>query len=38
MGTVGGLLDSEGGLKSRDLSWEVWLLIGIQLNFMAIPT
>ena len=48
MGTVKGLLDSliaEGGVKSRDLCWEPWLLklgglgvIGIQLNFMAIPT
>ena len=48
MGTGKGLLDSliaKGGVKSRDLSWEVWLLklgglgmIGMQLNFMAIPT
>ena len=48
MGTGKGLLDSliaEGGVKSRDLSWEAWLLklgglgvTGMQLNFMAIPT
>ena len=48
MGTGKGLRDSliaEGGVKSRDLSWEAWLLklgglgvIGMQLNFMAIPT
>ena len=53
MGTGKGLLDSliaEGGVKSRDLSWVIyiwaWLLklggcigvIGMQLNFMAIPT
>ena len=38
-----GSLTAEGGVKSRDLSWEVWLLklgglgvIGMQLNFMAI--
>ena len=38
-------LIAEGGVKSRDLSWEAWLLklgglgvIGMQLNFMAIPT
>ena len=46
MGTGKGLLDSliaEGGVKSRDLSWEAWLLklgglgmIGMELNFMAI--
>ena len=48
MGTGKGLLDSlnaEAVVKSRDLSWVVWLLtlgglevIGMQLNFMAIPS
>ena len=48
MGMSKGLLDSliaEGGVKSRDSSWEGWLLklggvgvIEMQLNFMAIPT
>ena len=51
MGTSKGLLDSliaEGGVKSRDLSWVIYIgviieirrvgVIGMQLNFMAIPT
>ena len=43
MGMGKGLLHSliaEGGVKSRDLSWEIRRIgvIGMQLNFMAIPT
>ena len=32
-------LIAEGGVKSRDLSWVIYILgvIGMQLNFMAIP-
>ena len=51
MGMGKGLLDSliaEGGVKSRDLSWVIYIgvvieirrvgVIGMQLNYMAIPT